>query len=49
MDQLAADIKARGGSLLSEPTDQPWGSRDFAVEDPDGFKISISSRMERDA
>ena len=43
VDQLAADIRARGGTLAAEPTDQPWGSRDFAIEDPDGFKITISS------
>ena len=43
IDELAAEIKARGGTLDQEPTDQPWGSRDFSVVDPDGFKISISS------
>ncbi len=43
IDELAAEIKARGGTLDQEPTDQPWGSRDFSVADPDGFKISISS------
>ncbi len=43
IDELAAGIKARGGTLDQEPTDQPWGPRDFAVTDPDGFKISISS------
>ncbi|MCZ6915203.1 MAG: VOC family protein [Gemmatimonadetes bacterium] len=43
IDELAAEIKARGGILDQEPTDQPWGSRDFAISDPDGFKISISS------
>ena len=45
IDELAAAIRARGGELAQEPTDQPWGARDFAVVDPDGFKISISSRM----
>ena len=43
VDQVAADIRARGGTLASEPTDQPWGGRDFAIEDPDGFKITIST------
>jgi len=43
IDGLAAQIKARGGKLLEEPKTQPWGSRDFAVADPDGFKITISS------
>ena len=43
IDELAAAIKARGGTLDQEPTDQPWGARDLAVSDPDGFKITISS------
>ena len=43
VDELAAGIKGRGGTLDQEPTDQPWGARDFAVTDPDGFKITISS------
>ncbi len=43
IDEVAAGIKARGGTLDQEPTDQPWGARDLAVADPDGFKISISS------
>jgi len=43
IDELANRIKARGGSLLSEPTDMPWGPRVFRVKDPDGFKITISS------
>jgi lactoylglutathione lyase len=41
IDRLAEAIKARGGTLLQEPRDQPWGMRDFAVADPDGFKITI--------
>ena len=45
VDQLAAAIKARGGKLSQEPTDQPWGARDFAVVDPDGFNISIMTPM----
>ena len=45
VDQLAAAIKGRGGKLSQEPTDQPWGARDFAVVDPDGFNISIMTVM----
>ena len=41
IDAIAAGIKARGGKLDSEPQDQPWGTRDFPVTDPDGFKITI--------
>lgn len=43
VDALAAQIKARGGKLLEEPKTQSWGSRELAVADPDGFKITISS------
>jgi uncharacterized glyoxalase superfamily protein PhnB len=42
IDQLAADIKARGGTLASEPKEQ-WGVRSFDLVDPTGFKITISS------
>ena len=45
VDELAADILERGGELLTEPEDQPWGVRIFAVADPDGFKISISTAV----
>lgn len=41
VDGLAERIKARGGKLLQEPRDEPWGSRAFSIEDPDGFKITI--------
>jgi uncharacterized glyoxalase superfamily protein PhnB len=41
VDQLAARIKANGGTLSQEPRDQDWGMRDFAIEDPDGYKITI--------
>ena len=43
IDALANRIKARGSSLTLEPTDMPWGARVFRVEDPDGFKLAISS------
>ena len=42
VEALAAGIKARGGILLHEPQTEPWGERDFAIADPDGFKITIS-------
>jgi len=45
IDGLAERIRSRGGSLVEEPRDQPWGGRDFAVVDPDGFTITISSGM----
>ncbi len=42
IDELAARVKARGGTLDAEPVDG-WGARVFRLRDPDGFKLVISS------
>jgi uncharacterized glyoxalase superfamily protein PhnB len=47
VDALAKKIKAKGGSLDQEPQDQPWGSRDFSLTDPDGFKITIAKKTKK--
>ena len=47
VDVLAAKIVARGGTLDQEPRDQPWGMRDFALTDPDGFKITIARKTRK--
>lgn len=43
IDEVAARIRASGGTLDSEPADMPWGVRAFAITDPDGFKFTIAS------
>jgi uncharacterized glyoxalase superfamily protein PhnB len=43
VDALARKIQERGGTLDQEPRDQPWGMRDFALTDPNGFKITIAA------
>lgn len=43
VDEIAKRIKERGGTLQSEPADMPWGARAFRLEDPDGFRFSVSS------
>ena len=43
VDDIAERIKRAGTSLETEPTDMPWGQRAFRVQDPDGFKLAISS------
>ena len=45
IDELAEAIEARGGVLSQKPKSQSWGVRDFAVTDPDGFQISISTAL----
>ena len=44
VDALAAQVKAAGHTLAEDPTDQPWGGRSFAVDDPDGFHLTIYRR-----
>lgn len=42
IDQIAAGIKAKGGTLASEPKDE-WGMRYFTLVDPTGYKITVGS------
>jgi uncharacterized glyoxalase superfamily protein PhnB len=42
IDGLAARMRARGGTLESEPADV-MGARAFRLRDPDGFQLVISS------
>lgn len=44
IDTLADGIRARGGSLDSEPADIA-GMRAFRLHDPDGFRFTISSPL----
>src|SRR5678816_916681 len=45
VDDVANRIKAKGGTLLTEPEDMPWGVRMFQVLDPDGFKLGVSTPL----
>ncbi len=41
LDATFARVREWGGEIVSEPADQPWGTRDFAVRDPSGNLIRI--------
>ncbi len=43
VDGTARRIRENGGTLASEPADMPWGGRAFRPQDPDGFRLAISS------
>ena len=43
VDEIAAAIEARGGTLATPPTDMPWGTRAFNLTDPTGYQLTISS------
>jgi catechol 2,3-dioxygenase-like lactoylglutathione lyase family enzyme len=43
VDALAARVTAAGFALTEKPEDHPdWGVRSFAVDDPDGFHLTIA-------
>ncbi len=41
LDASFEKIDASGAEIVQEPTDQPWGTRDFAVRDPSGNLVRI--------
>jgi len=45
VDEIARRIKQVTGKLDSEPADMPWGVRMLRLNDPDGFKLSISTPL----
>jgi uncharacterized glyoxalase superfamily protein PhnB len=47
IDRLASRIKTQGGTLTQEPKDQPWNTRDLAIDDPDGYKITIAKELKK--
>jgi catechol 2,3-dioxygenase-like lactoylglutathione lyase family enzyme len=44
LDGAFERIEASGAEIVQEPTDQPYGIRDFAVRDPAGNLIRINQR-----
>ena len=36
-------LKEQGATVTSSPKDQPWGTRDFYLKDPDGHLLEITS------
>ena len=43
-DALVERIRAAGGSIVEEPTDQPWGERVARALDPDGNEVIMGQR-----
>lgn len=41
LDAAFKKVSAAGAEVVSEPADQPWGTRDFAVRDPSGNLIRV--------
>lgn len=41
LDATFEKVRASGAEIVDEPTEQPWGTRDFAVRDPSGNLVRI--------
>jgi uncharacterized glyoxalase superfamily protein PhnB len=39
VDTLYEEIAARGADMISKPTTEPWGMREFSIRTPDGHRI----------
>jgi lactoylglutathione lyase len=44
VDDYYNKLLKKGLKPLSEPQDYPWGSREFVVRDPDGYKLVFFKR-----
>lgn len=45
VDAACARIQTSGGTILDEPTDQPWGLRQAVVADPEGQRWELSQHL----
>jgi uncharacterized glyoxalase superfamily protein PhnB len=46
IDEFAAKVKARLGTLDQDPTDG-WGVRSFSLKDPDGFNLTFMTPLKK--
>ena len=45
LDELFEKVKSQRVRIVQAPQDQPWGHRDFMVEDPDGNFVWVTVRL----
>ena len=46
IDQYYADLKGKGVNITIDIKDEPFGIRDFTVEDPDGYLLTFNKRLQ---
>jgi uncharacterized glyoxalase superfamily protein PhnB len=46
VDQLYADVRARGAEITSTPTSKPWGLREFGLRTPDGHRYTFGEPLQ---
>ena len=42
VDAALDDLRDKGVPVLQEATDEPWGERDAAILDPDGYPVYLT-------
>lgn len=47
VDEYFNHLQKQGIETSSEPRDWPWGKREFAVKDPDGYKLVFFSNSRK--
>lgn len=45
-DRMHAELIESGANVLNSPVSQPWGLREFVVEDPEGNRITFGQPFE---
>ena len=45
LDEFYNEVKAKGVTVIHEPTTEFWGDRDFTVRDPDGYALTFSEHV----
>ena len=45
-DAYLAEIRSRGGTPKLNIEDKPWGMREFSVESPEGYRITIGHMIQ---
>lgn len=45
IDEYFKTLKEKGLSPSSEPRDWPWGNREFALKDPDSYKLIFYQKL----
>lgn len=47
LDEFYQEIVTRGALVTSQPSDKPWGLREFGPRTPDGHRITCGEPIQR--
>lgn len=45
IDSLFRSVRRKGAKVVSQPQDMPYGMREFAVRDPDGYEVAVGQEI----